>query len=61
MISSSISIPSLEVFSQPINILIINYNNFRKHLLGMTGRKCHNVASNISNEEVFDKKGNKLK
>ena len=26
----------------------------------MTGRKYNNVASNISNEEVFDKKGNKL-
>ena len=27
----------------------------------MTGRKYDNVASNISNEEVFDKKENKLK
>ena len=26
----------------------------------MTGRKYDNVASNISNEAVFDKKGNKL-
>ena len=58
MTSSTISTPK-RIFA--INILIINYNNFRKNLLGMTGKKYHNVASNISNEEAFDKKGNKLK